>query len=303
MQEFGGTWTEIKLNILKGYLSAYTGALKNQTFKKIYIDAFAGTGYCKIKDIEQHDDQLCIFEDAEVQEYIEGSARIALKTEPCFDEFHFIDIKKKHVKSLESLREDFPELNKRMHIYNEDANEQILKLCDSINWKKNRAVLFLDPFAMSVEWPTIQRIARTNAVDLWYLFPLKAVNRLLKKNGDIIQSWKTRLDKTLGTTDWFDVFYKDADAEDNNEQLSFDQLIGEVTEDEGPDAEFKKVANFNIISEFMIQKLNEEFVGVSEFPKVLKYKNSPLFLFCFACSNERGKPIALRIANHLLKRD
>ena len=29
--------------------------------------------------------------------------------------------------------------------------------------------------------------------------------------------------------------------------------------------------------------------------------NNPLYLLCFAVANERGQPIALRIAHHLLK--
>ncbi|MBU4201002.1 MAG: hypothetical protein KKG09_03200 [Verrucomicrobia bacterium] len=44
-QAFGGDWTEIKLGMLGDYLNAYTTALKAQPFAKLYIDAFAGTGY------------------------------------------------------------------------------------------------------------------------------------------------------------------------------------------------------------------------------------------------------------------
>jgi three-Cys-motif partner protein len=42
---FGGDWTETKLAILQKYLAAYTTALKGTSFRKGYIDAFAGTGY------------------------------------------------------------------------------------------------------------------------------------------------------------------------------------------------------------------------------------------------------------------
>lgn len=47
-QKFGGPWTVEKLSILSAYLDFYVTALKNQPFKKIYIDAFAGTGKIKI---------------------------------------------------------------------------------------------------------------------------------------------------------------------------------------------------------------------------------------------------------------
>ena len=41
---FGGAWTDDKLKVLEGYLSAYTTALKNTSLRKGYIDAFAGKG-------------------------------------------------------------------------------------------------------------------------------------------------------------------------------------------------------------------------------------------------------------------
>jgi hypothetical protein len=40
---FGGAWTDQKLDILEGYLAAYTRALQNAKFTKGYIDAFAGS--------------------------------------------------------------------------------------------------------------------------------------------------------------------------------------------------------------------------------------------------------------------
>lgn len=45
---FGGEWTQKKLQVLEEYLERYNTALKNQPFRRIYIDAFAGTGYTSI---------------------------------------------------------------------------------------------------------------------------------------------------------------------------------------------------------------------------------------------------------------
>ena len=50
INSFGGEWTTEKLEILSKYLKFYVQALKNQTFEKIYIDAFAGTGVLERKD-------------------------------------------------------------------------------------------------------------------------------------------------------------------------------------------------------------------------------------------------------------
>ena len=42
--QFGGPWTVEKLDALRAYLVGYAQALKNQPFRRRYIDAFAGTG-------------------------------------------------------------------------------------------------------------------------------------------------------------------------------------------------------------------------------------------------------------------
>ena len=47
---FGGHWTEIKLDMLHRYLRFYMTALKQKPFGKIYIDAFAGTGFRSVKE-------------------------------------------------------------------------------------------------------------------------------------------------------------------------------------------------------------------------------------------------------------
>ncbi|GAI54351.1 unnamed protein product, partial [marine sediment metagenome] len=55
--------------------------------------------------------------------------------------------------------------------------------CNNYKWQNNRAVLFLDPYGMQVNWETIKAIANTEAIDLWYLFPFGiGVNRLLQKD-------------------------------------------------------------------------------------------------------------------------
>ena len=43
-------------------------------------------------------------------------------------------------------------------------------MCDK-DWSLHRAVLFLDPYGMQVEWATIEAVAKTKAIDLWLLFP------------------------------------------------------------------------------------------------------------------------------------
>ena len=47
--EWGGIWTEKKLNAFAKYVSAYLTIMKNHHWKTIYFDGFAGTGNRKEK--------------------------------------------------------------------------------------------------------------------------------------------------------------------------------------------------------------------------------------------------------------
>jgi len=144
----------------------------------------------------------------ETQELIEGSAKLALQTQPSFDKYIFIERNASRCLQLESLRDESPSLAKLIDIRCGDANVQIREIC-STNWKSHRAVLFLDSHGMQVEWKTIEAIAATKGIDLWLLFPLgMGVNRLLKKSGDIPIAWRRRLDELLGTNAWYDEFYR-----------------------------------------------------------------------------------------------
>jgi hypothetical protein len=120
--------------------------------------------------------------------FLEGSAKRALRTTLPFDKYIFIEKDPERCKQLENLKNEFPTLANDIDIRQEDANEEIQNLANK-DWRSRRAVLFLDPYGMQVEWKTLEAIANTKAIDLWLLFPLGiGVNRLLKKSGDIPDS-------------------------------------------------------------------------------------------------------------------
>lgn len=191
---FGGDWTAQKLKAVGKYLHAYTKALKDKPtatspFRKAYIDAFAGSGSRSAARDRSGGETLTslLFPDpaeAEPAALLDGSARLALRTEPPFDQYMFIDINPSRCASLEALKTEFPLLANRIDIRQGEANATIQAICAG-NWRSHRAVLFLDPYGMQVEWATLKAIASTQAIDLWLLFPLGiGVNRLLKKSGD-----------------------------------------------------------------------------------------------------------------------
>ncbi len=290
--QFGGNWTTAKLDVVAEYLAGYTTALKNTPFRKGYIDAFAGTGYrdAKPESEEGSSSQSLLFPDLatqEPQDLLEGSAVRALKTDPRFDSYVFIERSPARCKQLEDLRSQLPDLGSAIQAREGEANLEIQALC-SKNWSSHRAVLFLDPYGMQVEWKTIDAIAKTKAIDLWVLFPLGiGVNRLLTKSGGIPQSWKRRLDLLLGTEDWYEEFYR---------VESTPTLFGK------PEDQVVK-ATIDTIGQYFIRRLKTVFAGVADEPKVLlNSANCPLYLLCFAVGNPKGANIALKIANHLLKK-
>jgi len=83
-----------------------------------------------------------------------------------------------------------------------DANEMLSKICDRTRWKATRAVVFLDPFGLQIRFETLQKLASTQAVDLWYLVPVFAMYRQVRGDGGVLEDGGRSVDEALGTTDW-----------------------------------------------------------------------------------------------------
>ena len=221
----------------------------------------------------------------ESQEFIKGSATHALEADPSFDKYYFIESDSNKVTELEKLKDSYPSKKDQIEIVQSDANEFIQDYCSNEDWKSTRAVLFLDPFATEVNWETIVAIAETKCIDVWILFPLMAVNRLLAKDHEKV--FYDCLNRVFGTEDWFERFYETRTLED-----IFGKSLDVIS----------KKCNYESIGEFYKQRLKTIFEGVAEKPKVFcNNSGSPLFQFYFAAGNPKGADIAVRIADHLLK--
>jgi three-Cys-motif partner protein len=310
-RNFGGTWSDLKLEALRSYLPKYTSALSKQSFELLYIDAFAGAGLREVVDLDEDEvpdyeealldlaleqpkqAELSLFDEAPRPE-VEPAARhgsplIALETFPEFHRFIFIE---KDPDSLGALR-DQVEANyphhvrlRRVEFREGDANDELQEVLN-LSWNSRRAVVFLDPFALQVKWSTIQKIAQTRSIDMWLLFPAMAVNRLMPRNGEVSNEFAAKLTEAFGCSDWEAQFY---------EKLPPD-LLGEerVTK--------RSTDFFERLSQFLISRLQNEFFGVHDKPLILKSsKGRPLFIFCFASGNPTGSHIALKIADHILKK-
>jgi three-Cys-motif partner protein len=294
--QFGGQWTEEKLNRLRKYLKAYITIFKRNEkaswFQTIYVDAFAGTGRRNFSDIAEETSTTFFGDEADVKDFQEGSAWVALELEPSFDQYLFIEQNLAYADQLrELLQEQFAHKNHKVTISQDDANQKLKAWCDNTDWQKHRAVVFLDPYGMQVEWATIEALARTEAVDLWILFPLgQSVNRLLKRKSPPEGAWADRLTRFFGTPDWKDAFYRPSsqmrlfDSEEQEEQV-------------------EKNASFASIEKFFVDRLKTIFHQVAEKPLSLyNSKNVPIYLLCFAAANPKGSEKAVKIAQDILKK-
>ncbi len=294
-QKFGGDWTEDKLGRVSEYLERYNTALKNQPFTREYIDAFAGTGYREIADEGEEDSGwFPELAEPEVRRFLDGSAKIALKVDPGFHRFTFIETKPEKVEELEKLKGEFPD--KQIRIECGDANHWVQSICRE-RWDYRRAVLFLDPFGMQVSWETLEAVAKTRCIDAWILFPLcVAITRLLKRDGNIDDAVCRRLDYIFGERSWKDAFYKPLASVAPKAQSWLFQ-------DSEPEPESHWKVDLSMVEEYFIERLRSIFIGVATNPVRLRNsKNVPLYLLFFVAGNEKGAPIAVKIAESIMNR-
>jgi three-Cys-motif partner protein len=276
MNQFGGNWTEVKMQIVVSYAKAYLTIMKEQKWAKtIYFDGFAGSG---------------IIETNEAEEITKGTAlRILDIVEPAsFDMYYFVEINEQHTKELQERIHKYY-FGKNAHVVQADCNEKLIKLAEYLKAnKKYRALVFIDPYGMSINWNSIEALIDLG-VDLWILIPTGiAVNRLLKKDGNISEAWLKKLESFLGINR--DIikakFYK---------QFQMPDLFGD------PDSQttltFKENNAIKKIHEVYKERLKTVFKFVSE-PFVLRNSsNSIMYHFLMTTNNKN----AFNIANDIVK--
>lgn len=288
-QKFGGPWSLIKVDTVARYYSSFTTALKNQPFKLVCIDAFAGSGDFQFSP----QDASPLFDEDRVIETHAGSARRALSTEPPFDRLIFIEHGARNIAALRTAALDFPGAN--VDIQRGDANIEVAKLCREINWRTTRGVIFLDPFGHSVEWSTIAEIGKTK-LDLWYLFPLSGLYRNVPiDRGDLTPDKTAAVTRILGTPDWETKFYEEPSRppdlfsmlEENNPARSGSQ---------------RRSADVDAMEAFVKSRLEAVFPLVLKPKRLFGPTNAPLYSLFFAMANDSraAQRVARPIAQHLL---
>jgi len=188
-----GVWSELKLEIVQKYGSAYTNAFKKSTgLKKYYVDGFSGAGVHRSKRTGAP---------------IEGSPTRALKVSPPFDGYYFIDLnpeKTDYLRSACGNRSD-------VYIRTGDCTEILTKeLLPRIQYKHfNRALCLLDPYGLHLDWEVMLQAGQSGAVDLFVNFPVMDMNRnaIWKHPDKVPVGGVERMTKFWGDESWKQAAY------------------------------------------------------------------------------------------------
>ena len=275
MNQFGGDWTEQKISIVIDYTKAYLTIMnKYPQFKCLYFDGFAGSG-----DINKKRSS---------QEIRKGTAIRVLEIDKPknFDIYYFVEKNELFKKQLESvIKEKFSK--KKTYVVWGDCNEKLFSMSDYLKKNKNfRVLAFVDPYGMSVNWASLE-VLKGLGIDLWILVPTGiGVNRLLKKDGNISESWLSKLENFLGMKrdEIIKKFYK---------QYSYHSLF----DDQLVTVQVKENNAIKKIHDLYRERLVTVFKFVSD-PFVLRNStNSIMFHFIMVTNN----PTALKIANDVIK--
>jgi three-Cys-motif partner protein len=199
----------------------------------------------------------------------------------------------KNIKSLRSLAD--ADAARRATVVEGDANEEVRRICRTIDWRRKRGVIFLDPFGNTVDWPTLRAVAETKALDLWYLFPLSGVLRNAPHNRAALTADKrASVARIVGTDGWEDHFYAQPPA-------SAQTLLFGSVPIPGPD---KRVLSVDGVEAYIKRQLETVFPAVEEPRRLLGPSNSPMYSLFFAMANPspRAQTVARRIARHILRK-
>lgn len=286
IQRFGGAHTQKKLDAVAGYLQAYVTVMKKQRFNLSYVDGFAGSGASQAVSAEE-EAQLLEADLYDSGAMVEGSPIRALNVAPAFDRYVFIDANPQNVASLQELVAQYPGVS--ILIRDGDANVHLQAFAQFLErGRLERAVVFLDPFGLSVRWETVARLAATQKVDLWYLVPVHGMSRQIKDDGTFLPSAR-KIDDLWGSDQWRSKAVKKSEP--------IEDLFGQI------DERFEKVAKAEQFSEMFRERLGEVFAG-GVARRYLRLGKGRLheYSLMFACANPSpaASGAALRIANHIL---
>jgi three-Cys-motif partner protein len=247
-----------------------------------YIDAFAGSGS---RDVERQIGGL--FERTPigtVRERLEGSARRAVGVRPPFDHYIFIEKDMARCNALAQIKTENPNVD--IQIIRGEANDVLRNLVKEQPWirkdtTKSRGVVFLDPYALHVEWQTLQALASTRVLDVWYLFPIRDTIRQLAHSFQGIGPKEPMLDRLLGP-EWRELYSLTPDAGPPIDLF-----------DQAGEPELKRVVSNRQFEQWLKSRLQKDFKFVSEPLPLLTSPSRQAFSLFLGVSNPSKPAIEL----------
>jgi three-Cys-motif partner protein len=198
-----GLWSIAKLDILKAYMSAYASIMNVEKTKWLsafhYVDAFAGPGLVVMRDDGA--------EDSEAIEYLSGSPLRALECEPRFDRLWFIDKRESRRASLQEIIDD-RQARDRAEIKIGNCNDLLGGIVERLR-RTERALCFLDPYGLQLDWTTVEDLAATRKVDVFINFSVMGIVRNLPKDDRPGEEVRRTLGRVMATDSWIDNLYVD----------------------------------------------------------------------------------------------
>jgi three-Cys-motif partner protein len=262
-----GYWSEIKLDILKEYARAYSTIFSSKhqaRFHHLYVDAFAGAGVHLSKA---------------TREFVPGSPLNALRVEPPFKEYYFIDLDGRKVEFLKRTVGDRSDV----HIYHGDCNDLLLReVFPNVRYEDyRRGLCVLDPYGLHLNWEVIRTAGQLRTIDLFLTFPVMDINRnaLWRHPEKLGEVSLQRMNAFWGDDSWRQVAYKPDPT-----------LFGDVDVRTEPAA----------VPEAFQNRLRQV-AGFPHVPKPLPMRNSAgaiVYYLFFASQN----PAGLGVAEYLLRK-
>ena len=232
-----GYWSEIKLDIVKKYATAYSTIMNKQSFVKgyYYIDGFAGAGIHLSKA---------------TGEFVLGSPANALNVTPPFTGYHFIDLNGDKAELLKELSKNNP----RVSVYKGDCNKILLdKIFPLVKYSEyKRALCLLDPYGLHLSWDVLYAAGKSETIDIFLNFPVMDMNILWNNPDKVGQAQINRMNSFWGDESWRTAAYE--------KQQGLFEAIEEKTSN-------------SIIAEAFRERLNKT-AGFSYVPEPIPMRNT-----------------------------
>jgi three-Cys-motif partner protein len=189
-----GYWSEVKLEIIRKYATAYSTIMARQTSiqRHVYIDAFAGAGVHISK---------------RTGEFVLGSPLNALLVSPPFSELHFIDLDGSRVDQLREIAAE----QETVHVFQGDCNtvllEEVFPRCRFDDFR--RALCLLDPYGLHLNWEVVLTAGKMRSVEIFLNFPVMDMNmNVLWHNPEkVAPEQAERMNAFWGDESWLDAAY------------------------------------------------------------------------------------------------